>query len=429
MRKTHLFIIALFLAPVWGCTNTGSPSTGQAGYAQETALSPVVTVTQTPRPTQEPTTTPTVTLTPTSTTQPSPTVSPTVTIGSSGPNQYPTGVNPLTGLAVSDPQSLDLPPALVSISNSPITARPQAGLSFSPLVFEIYIGEGATRFLALFYGDYPPSSIEGEPAAVGPLRSGRLPYESLRRLYGGFLVFASAAERVLDKLNDYIIVYNQDLSDVNGARIAVDELLQNAQQRQPTKGWPMLQGNRFDPLPPPGGKPAQGLWVGYHRVDQVFWRYSEQLKAYARWQDDGEDTSLRQFTDWLNNDNLSFENVVVLFANYRLFSETYFDIDLFYITRNPALLFRDGQMYPIYWTTLGGFQESTTGRMRPIRFIDYEGNAVPLKPGQTWVEIVQLYNPYYETADSRDFHKLSSLEKPGSGFWAVRFIPPAVIGE
>jgi len=42
---------------------------------------------------------------------------------------------------------LQFPALLVSISHFPVEARPQAGLSFAPYVFEIYITEGATRFL------------------------------------------------------------------------------------------------------------------------------------------------------------------------------------------------------------------------------------------------------------------------------------------
>ncbi|RIK30215.1 MAG: hypothetical protein DCC56_07710 [Anaerolineae bacterium] len=64
-------------------------------------------------------------------------------------------INPLTGLQVENPSLLNLPALLVSISHFPVTARPQAGLSFSPLVFEIYITEGATRFLTTFYGEFP----------------------------------------------------------------------------------------------------------------------------------------------------------------------------------------------------------------------------------------------------------------------------------
>ncbi len=64
-------------------------------------------------------------------------------------------INPLTGLQVQDSSLLELPALLVSISHFPVTARPQAGLSFSPLVFEVYITEGATRFLTTFYGEFP----------------------------------------------------------------------------------------------------------------------------------------------------------------------------------------------------------------------------------------------------------------------------------
>src|ERR1043165_9234312 len=68
-------------------------------------------------------------------------------------------VNPLTGLPVADPTLLQLPALLVSISHFPVTARPQAGLSFAPYVFEIYITEGATRFLTTFYGEFPAPEV------------------------------------------------------------------------------------------------------------------------------------------------------------------------------------------------------------------------------------------------------------------------------
>lgn len=66
---------------------------------------------------------------------------------------FPPGINPLTGLEVHDPALLNLPAVLVSISNMPVTARPQAGPAFSPWIFEFYIGEGSTRFMGVFYGD------------------------------------------------------------------------------------------------------------------------------------------------------------------------------------------------------------------------------------------------------------------------------------
>ncbi|HEX8991052.1 MAG TPA: SdrD B-like domain-containing protein [Anaerolineales bacterium] len=67
----------------------------------------------------------------------------------------PPDMNPLTGERVADPALLKIPALLVSITNFPASARPQAGLSFAPFVYEFYITEGATRFLAVFYGEFP----------------------------------------------------------------------------------------------------------------------------------------------------------------------------------------------------------------------------------------------------------------------------------
>ncbi len=108
-----------------------------------------ITPTETELPTQI--TTATTTPPPTLTATPQPHRSPVQL----GPNQtdFPPGINPLTGLEVHDPSLLSYPAVLVSISNMPVTARPQAGPAFAPWIFEFYIGEGSTRFMGVFYGD------------------------------------------------------------------------------------------------------------------------------------------------------------------------------------------------------------------------------------------------------------------------------------
>ena len=88
-----------------------------------------------------------------------PTASPPPTTIPPTPISFPPSINPLTGLPVLNPNLLEIPAVLVSISHFPATGRPQAGLSFAPFVYEVYITEGATRFLTVYYGQFPQPEI------------------------------------------------------------------------------------------------------------------------------------------------------------------------------------------------------------------------------------------------------------------------------
>jgi hypothetical protein len=354
-----------------------------------------------------------------------------------GPDQYPSNVNPLTGLPVTDPSTLQLPPALVSVTNFPVSARPQAGLSFSPIVFELYIGEGMSRFLAMFYGDFPQKApalagqqvtgLTSADADIGPIRSGRLPYESIRKLYNGFLVMASAWKGVAANLNSFSDIFGSDNSNINSAMINVTQLSSIAQSNQKRLGDTALNGNEFDPQQVSGGKTANSVWMMWSMADQVFWRYDPTSGAYLRWQDNADGKTYTQATDRLTGKPLAFDNVVFLFANHRECTDTAFQVDLMYINKMKAEIFRDGKMYDAYWTTASGQYEVQTGKLRPIRFIDANGNPFPLKPGQTWVEIVPTGTPYWETVDSTNYLDLLNQKQPGSGNWAFRFFASQMV--
>jgi hypothetical protein len=356
-----------------------------------------------------------------------------------GPEIYPDGINPLTGLPVENPENLAYPPALVSITNFPVSSRPQAGLSFSPFVFEIYIGEGMTRFLAMFYGDFPKvsDSENGDSTTgtnvgsvtdntlVGPIRSGRLPYESLRKLFNGFLVMASGASQVVANLSQYSNIYGSDADNINSAMIDVTKLEAIASNSQKRLGEAGLHGLSFQQEPPSGGLDANRIWLKYSYLNQINWRYDDEQGSYLRYQDRADATTFELITDRITGEPLTFENVVILFANHEVVTPTIIDINLLYMKKMPALLFRDGQMYEIFWTTKSESYEVETGKLRPIRFIDANGDAFPLKPGQTWVQVVQPFTAYHEVPDSEVFYDLANKKEPGSGVWAVRWYPPA----
>lgn len=361
-------------------------------------------------------------------TTPEPTEEPTLepTVLPVGPVNYPENVNPLTGLPVADPSMLAYPPALVSITNFPLSARPQAGLSFAPIVYELYIGEGMSRFLAMFYGDFPaPDSVNDKTVydnyTIGPIRSGRLPYETLRQLYHGYLVMASAYSGVAANLGSNISYFGSDSSDINSAMLSVSKLKEITTLQTGLKEVEQLQGNMFDPAIPDGGKLANRLVYFYSNLNQLYWQYDSASGSYHRFQDNSDGLTFTEMTDQLTGEPLEYENVVVLFANHNYCNETVLDIEMLGIKRYPALLFRDGQVYSIYWTTYAEEYEQTTGYLRPIRFVDADGNPFPLKPGQTWVHLTPLNTSAWESVDSTVMFDFLNKPEPGSGNWVVRF--------
>lgn len=330
-----------------------------------------------------------------------------------GPNDFPAGFNPLTGEPCQDPALLQLSPALVSVTNFPPKARPQAGLSYAPVVSEMTIGEGMTRFLAMFYCNFPQVSALTRPdqAVIGPIRSGRLPYESLRKLYNGFLIMASGSAEVVPSLSESVNIFGSDESDINSALIDISRLQAIAEANSKGKDPPNLTGNLFDPNPPGGGQDASKLWVFYSFLNQIQWAYDAGKGVYLRSQDNADGSgAFTPSTDRLNGERLGFDNVVVLYAEHRVLNKerTLIDINLLY-TGNVAYLFRDGMMYPIYWLTMNGDYERRTGRLRPIRFTDQNWQPFPLKPGNTWIEIVDIN---------------AALEEFEPGSWKVRFFAP-----
>ena len=130
-----LFFILIFL----NSCGPSSPATSQPEFTLTPNLTHTPTAQVTPTPTATFTSTPQSTSTP----------------ASYGPDSFPANINPLTGQPAADPSLLSLPAMLVSISNFPATTRPQAGLSFTPYVFEFSITQGDNRFLAAFYGEFP----------------------------------------------------------------------------------------------------------------------------------------------------------------------------------------------------------------------------------------------------------------------------------
>ncbi len=306
-----------------------------------------------------------------------------------GPS-YIAGFNPLTGLPVEDVASLQLKPLLVSVSNFPPSARPQCGLSLAAQVWETYIAQGMTRLLPVYYGDYAaefdallanPLVEGGRGYVIGPVRSGRVVYEDIKTLFpGAFLITAGASSEVAAQLSNRSSVYSQDPDDINAAGVGAEALGE-------------FEGSPADPADYAGlvfgamgaveSAPAEAFRLIYNLFNQVGWTYDPSQGAYLRSQDVADGSGeLHPATECLTGEQLAFENVVVLWAQHRYVTETIVEMELVYVRDRYGLLFRDGEVVEIRWSTPGG----------KLQIHDVAGNPIPLKPGRTFFEVVS-----YET--------------------------------
>jgi hypothetical protein len=298
--------------------------------------------------------------------------------------------NPLTGLPVEDPNLLTYAPALVSVSNFPISVRPQSGLSLAPHVYELAIGDGETRFLAIFYGNYGPQ--ENQDVRLGSIRSGRLPFEELRTLYDGFIIMAGAAPEVYSQLSATTF---QD-------KLNFGIIQHLAEERTAHKGPPEFGPMSFDTAIQPAGLPGETLEIQWNYLNRVRWTYDPEQGCYLREQDRA-DGSGKYYpaTDKLTGEQLCFENVIMLVAEHNYVEKYIIEMNLLYVISEPAIFFRDGQAYQVRWTSL-----APPG---PIRFMYPDESPFAYKPGQAFFEIIDSINEVSQKED---------------GSWFVRFVNP-----
>lgn len=349
---------------------TAIAGTVTAVFANKTTEPSQAGATPTPEPTQ--TTAP----------EPSPTAAATI-----GPDNYPEGVDPLTGLKVDDPNLLHRRPVIMKISNHQIDYQPQWGLSKADLVFEYYIGWGANRFAALYYGQ--------DSDRIGPVRSIRRVDGHLGSLYQAVVGSTGGdGNDVLPYLSNYIpgrffvdkylcpgvcddgrnVVYS-----VFGDSSALSQYFNN-------QGYalddPDLSGMAFSATPPEGGEAGASAWISFGTGEGSEFVYDETSSKYLRFaMDETTSNVYGPSIDQNTGEQLAFSNVIVINASYTEVKTTLHNIDLIGNTDGmPATVFRDGKAYEITW--------KAPNSEKPIQFFDGNGNPFPLKPGNSWIVLM-----------------------------------------
>jgi len=320
-----------------------------------------------------------------------------------GPVGFPENINPLTGLPVDDPTILNRRPVAVKISNELRNIRPQWGLSQADHVFEYYHEYGESRYHAVFYGN--------NVSEAGPIRSARFPDEHLIRAYKSVFAFGSADSRVLR------LFYNSDfgnriatVSDIpcppnttyptcriepnqwNHLMTDTSILSQHFTEAGVPNGRQYLDGLHFNKSTPANGETGTSLTVRFSKSHYQKWEFDPINSRYFRYDDastdQGEGETYQQTIDRTNSQPVAADNVVVLLAPHKFYSREPEIVQINLIGFGKAYVFRDGQTYLVNW--------AHTSENEIISLTYDDGSRFPLKPGNTWFEIVGQTSPVVE---------------------------------
>jgi hypothetical protein len=323
-------------------------------------------------------------------------------------------LNPLTGLPPADPVLLNRRPLAIKVANYPRYMRPQSGLTLADQVFEYYIEDGLTRFVAIFYGN--------DSEWVGPVRSGRYFDEHMQRMYHAFLVFKFADPRELGyfKGSDFA---NFLVTPTNGScppfhflpeREKTVEAYNNsyfnstlwsdcAQRGGLDNSRQLIRDGFFSDAVPPATLGGTKISTFYSVDSYHYWLYSPQDGQYYRYQEnsdtrDGEE-SFEPLVDRVTSQHVHAANVVVMLA-YHAFANTYdkddevFQIDL--TGSGEAYVFRDGVGIPARWYR--------TNKDQPLFFAALDGSPIYLHPGITFYEVIGSRSFVDQTDGDWNFH-------------------------
>ncbi len=258
----------------------------------------------------------------------------------------------------------------------------------------------------------PPPTSDLAPAKVGPVRSGRLIYADIAAFFeDSCLIYAYASAEVLVELPKCAFV-DHDIQG-GGYMLGIPELIQHAKDSQQPGQTLDYSSNVYSAVAPEGGEDTSRLDVYFAWLNQSAWVYDPLYKSWWRYVDSADEQAagvLHPEVDRLTQRQLHFENVIVLFTKHDVVSPTNLDIHLEQDWLGDALLFRDGRVYNIRWSTVPTEAEIETGRRKPIRFLYPDDTTpFPLKPGRTWVTVV--------TPET-------SVTEQSAGKWVVLFSQP-----
>ncbi len=260
-----------------------------------------------------------------------------------------------------------------------------------------------------------PDPANLPPAQIGPIRSGRLIHIHLQNfLQNSCLVYAGATDEIEQSLPACAMEFKRGAGP-GGSMLDISRFVAISEQNAANRGSNFnYASNLFSEQVPSGGKPAAQVHAFFSVLNQSKWVYDPAYQGWLRYVDNtSEQTEFHVDTDRLTGRQIYIDNLIVLFVEHEVLAPRIIDMYLQQGEQGPGFAFRDGQMFPINWSTRSGDYEKETGLRRPISFQDKDGNPFALRPGRSWILIATPYSAYSETEPGH--WKFRIYAPPGAG--------------
>ena len=286
---------------------------------------------------------------------------------------------PLTSLDPSQESKVDRPAVAIKIENNPV-AYPLSGLEDAEIVYEEPVEGGLTRFMAIYHCT--------DSAQAGPVRSARIVDPPIMKPYTLILGAAGANDIVRRALDDAGLVTIDEIR-ARTAMTRVDRpgITSEHTLYADTAAIRKIGRRSYEDVPPDDLFEFGDLQATGRRARSVTLTFSVGAVVTYNWngkkweRNDGDAPLVNEAGEQILVDNVLIEEHTV---NH---STSLGDIlgtpspEIEDVTGSGrAFLFRDGRMFPGKWTR--------ATEDDPVRFETRSGDALVLKPGTTWIELL-----------------------------------------
>lgn len=283
--------------------------------------------------------------------------------------------SPLNGLEATEEQ-LNRRVVAVSIDNEE-PARWQSGLDKAEIVYEYKIEGASTRYLAMYL-------IE-DPEMIGPIRSARPYFVDRVMEWDAIFAHVGGSGDGLQDIKDYGIASIDGTKmdypyfenwDVGKRRPHVHYTtaadIREKARRFEYRNDPPKQGYQFSETPMTAGENATEVKFKFFNTETSGFVYDASTGLYERYKD-GE-LQLEEQT----GKPLQVANVIGQYASQNIYDGLHRHYD--HVGTGEGVLIRDGKYVPITW--------EKKDRKSLTRYYNLDGTEIVLKPGQTWVQMI-----------------------------------------